>query len=1272
MAKVVKGVVSVIGAVASVLAVIPSPIQPIAAVVATVANVASTALNAIAPSKPKSTAQGSQTSFKLDPQSGIPYVIGRTLVGGNAIHRDTWGTDNEYQGFAVVWSGGGPVDAIEQFQCDQTGISFDGASKAIGGFKDFMWLKTQLGVCPSPALTSPVAGFPGWGANSKLSGYAAGVWITKFDKKGKKYAGGLPRPGAIIRGVKVYDPRQDSTYPGGSGACRALQENTYVYSENPWLHALTWALGRWQNGVKVLGVGMAVDQIAVASFVDAANIADANSWKAGGTVSSIDDKWEVLKMLAQAGGGQCIRLGAKLTALVEAPRVAIATIRETDLVGKATISATQFQRSRINGVVPIYRSEAHGWEQVPANVVRLDTHVAEDGGRRTVETELVLVQQIKQAAELVTYEIKNSREFGPIDLELKIQWLGIEPGDLVNLDIPSAGLAMQPSLALTRGLDPGTGNVALSLRSETASKHAEALGKTTTIAASPSLVPPDLSVVAAPGAGSWTVAAGLAEGTDGSSLPILIATGATDNPNASNTVFEYRPVVAPVGAMPGAPVIGQIATDATGAEFVYEAGGWARRWLMQATQDAGVTVQEFGAVTPQTSYQIAVSYVSRGVLGARLVLGPVMTGQLIASGFAGSDEFLSLVAAKSTVTFGFAFPAATDSQENDMFVHLGMNRQTYRRVAGDGFISIGGSDVTIGGQQIALCWTPADDDRIGQAILDAAGAAALADSKVQAFVTNLPSDPAPIATAQGDIWVKKHLTPVEVWVANAALTWEASATYGATNAQILDISNAQAAANTAQSNATSALTQIGAIVSDGILDKSEKPDVVLRYNAIIAEQAGIDGNAVVYGITTEKTAYDNAVAALTAYLTGLAPAYTNYAADTAITRTDFNQKFKDVYDARQAVLNKIAQIAGTRASWPSISSMPGNVNVLTGSEPIQNTQISVSGGNISGIGTGNGTTVANAAIVVNIDGTVSYYNGSTWVNLGAITITGMGGGTLAFLNNVNPATGQVLSRGSVPPAIPDNSFSYTSNTNSVTITWPAITVYLSDGTTVSISSGSQAITGLSSSTTYKVYPYVADSGGTSGTISFVTGGSGSPTAAFPSGGSAAAAASMYGRANIPMGSFLVATVASGSGGGGGGGSGWCLHPSSMVTSEAGLVRADTLKPGGRLATPEGWSPIVAIQRKRASHWIGLHCNGSDQPSLIVTPTHVLYRPDGSFVAAQAVQLGDFLSTDGDHAEVTRLELIRDIADMVIIELPEPHLYYAGTDKLLSHNAIQKP
>lgn len=114
----------------------------------------------------------------------------------------------------------------------------------------------------------------------------------------------------------------------------------------------------------------------------------------------------------------------------------------------------------------------------------------------------------------------------------------------------------------------------------------------------------------------------------------------------------------------------------------------------------------------------------------------------------------------------------------------------------------------------------------------------------------------------------------------------------------------------AQADATAALNKVAAIVADGVLDKSEKPDVVLRYNSALSEQPGIQNNAVYYAITTEKTAYDAAVAALTAYLTGLAPAYNDYTADTAIDRVAFNSAFKTFYDARQALLDRIAVEAG--------------------------------------------------------------------------------------------------------------------------------------------------------------------------------------------------------------------------------------------------------------------------------------------------------------------------------------------------------------------------
>ena len=130
-------------------------------------------------------------------------------------------------------------------------------------------------------------------------------------------------------------------------------------------------------------------------------------------------------------------------------------------------------------------------------------------------------------------------------------------------------------------------------------------------------------------------------------------------------------------------------------------------------------------------------------------------------------------------------------------------------------------------------------------------------------------------------------------------------------------------AATAQTDATTANTALANIASDSILSPSEKPSVRLDYDNITTEQAGIDSQATAYGITTEKTSYDSAVTALTSYLGGLSGWSTIPGSDVAIVGTTFRSSFGAVYQARQALLNKIAAVAGTVATWAGIPAGTG-------------------------------------------------------------------------------------------------------------------------------------------------------------------------------------------------------------------------------------------------------------------------------------------------------------------------------------------------------------
>jgi len=452
---------------------------------------AASAVLSLAAGTPKGSIGGSATQFKIDKDAGLPIVIGRTYSGGNVVHRQYYGSKNSLESWVTVHSIG-PVRSLGPLLINKVAVAMNGT--AIGGaYTGFMWLDQQLGAVPEGrALAGPQGNFPGWSAAHKLSGLAADLWTLKFDEKGKIYPNGVPQRGRMVEGVYVYDPRLDSTYPGGSGACRLGNEETYVWSECPALHALTWAFGRIQNGVLVAGGGMKIGGIDIAPFVDWANVCDANGWKAGGIVyTNSDNSWDILKMIAQAGGGEVMPVGAQLSCTYTAPRVSIGTITAEDITGDVDVPGTASRRLRRNTVIPRVRLETHGWEEVPLDAIAIPAYVTVDGGSRPTELTFPLVQQVDQGAQLGLYAMWNGRELDGIVLPAKVYAIGYRPGDCLTVDIPEASLNARDVVVRNREIEGSTMGVTLTCRSETFAKHAFCLGKTGNAPPTPDLsVPP--------------------------------------------------------------------------------------------------------------------------------------------------------------------------------------------------------------------------------------------------------------------------------------------------------------------------------------------------------------------------------------------------------------------------------------------------------------------------------------------------------------------------------------------------------------------------------------------------------------------------------------------------------------------------------------------------------------------------------------------------------------------------------------------------------------
>lgn len=479
------------GVVAGVSAATFATVGAIASLAATVASIGAQ----LTAKKPP--ARGSINQVLIASDAPSPYVMGRTYIGGVLRHDVGYGptlkkVPNPYRAMVLLLSVAGPVQSVEATYLDYASVSFS-ANAATGYYSTFLYRDIRLGVGSEAALTPSFAGVPGWSTAHKLSSKCAVMLNLKFDKDGKRFASGVPSIGHVVLGVKVYDPRLDSTYPGGSGSCRINDESTWLYSENPGLHALSYALGRYRVGKKVFGVGLPGEGIRITDFVTLANVCDANGWKVGGAIYEPGDRWSNLKEILQAGGAEPLFTGGKLGCKINAPRVSLDTVTAVDLADDdAETTPMQSWRNRRNGIIPKYRSEAHKWEYVPSDLVSVPAYVTEDGEEKIEERQYNLVQQKNQAAQLAAYELVNGRELFPITLVCKPRLRKFGPGDMLTLNLPTDhGLADVDAVIVDHSIDPATMKVTLTFMSETDGKHDFALGRTGTAPPTPSLTSPN-------------------------------------------------------------------------------------------------------------------------------------------------------------------------------------------------------------------------------------------------------------------------------------------------------------------------------------------------------------------------------------------------------------------------------------------------------------------------------------------------------------------------------------------------------------------------------------------------------------------------------------------------------------------------------------------------------------------------------------------------------------------------------------------------------------
>lgn len=246
--------------------------------------------------KPKSPKIGAaneeRLQLSLDVRTPRKMAFGTTALGTDLRDQEFTGTDKEYlHRFVVVAAH--KVQAIKQIWFDDQ-LAWTVAGGVQAPFSGYLTVTPVLEGGPGNAINISAR----LGSSRRFTGCAYVYFRFKLTGNSKKtespFAQQVPTRITIIGdGIRCYDPRQDSTVPGGEGNHRADDQSTWTWGDhchNTACQLATWLLGwRIQNPQSEtwklsVGAGIPPERIDWPSFVEGANLCDEDvALSAGGT-----------------------------------------------------------------------------------------------------------------------------------------------------------------------------------------------------------------------------------------------------------------------------------------------------------------------------------------------------------------------------------------------------------------------------------------------------------------------------------------------------------------------------------------------------------------------------------------------------------------------------------------------------------------------------------------------------------------------------------------------------------------------------------------------------------------------------------------------------------------------------------------------------------------------------------------------------------------------------------------------------------------------------
>ena len=439
------------------------------------------------PKMPKS--QIGRLNVTLDPSTPRKAIFGTTAMALDLRYHESSGTDQEYVDYIIAVAAH-KVKSIDEiwFEEKQAWTAGGGVTGTYSGY-----LTIAVRTEGTSANTIAINGGGKWGSSRRLTGCAyvhIRIKRTGNTKKAESpLVNGLPSRVTIIGdGALLYDPRKDSTVPGGSGSHRATDQTTWgAYTnaddtDNPALQLLWWLLGWDINNKLSVGCGVPYTRIDMASFITAANICDENvtlaiggtqkRYRASGTASDGDDRLEIINNLLASMSGTIRDNSGKL----------MLTVMKNDLADYAVIldeshMISAFEWQQTGGLTENNNVARGRYVDPSANSLYQFIDYPEvgfaspDGIDRVMSLDLFYIEDGRRAQRIAKQALQRNQYRGMFSATFNAKALGCQVGDIVWLNLSALGFVNKPFRVISQEIR-FDGQVPLTLVEENAAIYA--------------------------------------------------------------------------------------------------------------------------------------------------------------------------------------------------------------------------------------------------------------------------------------------------------------------------------------------------------------------------------------------------------------------------------------------------------------------------------------------------------------------------------------------------------------------------------------------------------------------------------------------------------------------------------------------------------------------------------------------------------------------------------------------------------------------------------